>query len=153
MANETSSFQSNDHDQLLQDLRSDRQGMAARLSGPWWLAPGFGLVAAAYVATAIVPSGPWRDAVLIAAVAATIAILSAYRTTTGIKLSRLGGRAVIIQLSAAALTLFMLSVTYGLAASPFIWWTPASILLTFVAVTWLTKRFIAAVRERVNHGI
>lgn len=99
------------------------------------------------------PSDFWRDAVFVAAVAASLAMLSAYRSTTGIKLSSLGARAVVILLCAVGVTLFMLSVSYGLAASPFIWWISASTLLTFVAVMWLAKKFIGAVSEHVNHGI
>lgn len=153
MASDNSSFESRDHDQMLEELRSDRKAMATRLSGPRWLAPGFGVVAALYVATAVMPTESWRDAVFIAAVAGSIAMLSAYRMKTGIKLSRLGGRAILTLFCAAVVTFFMLSVTYGLAASPFIWWTPASILFTFIAVTWLVKMFIRAVSERVNHGV
>lgn len=127
--------------------------MATRLSGPAWLAPGFGLVAAAYVATAAITSDPWRDAVLMAAVAATFAMLAAYRKTTGVKLSRLGVRATVILLCAMGVSLLMLSVSYGLVASPFLWWVSATILVTFLAVTWLAKLFIRAASERVIHGI
>lgn len=127
--------------------------MATRLSGPAWLAPGFGLVAATYVATAVIASDPWRDAVFIAAVAATFAMLTAYRKTTGIKLSRLGARATVIPLCAVGVSLLMLSVSYGLVASPFTWWVSVPILVTFLAVTWLAKLLIRAASERVSHGI
>ncbi len=153
MASESSRFESHDHKELLEDLRVDRRAMATQLSGPRWLAPGFGVVAAAYVATAAILSDPWRDAVFVAAVAASLVMLSAYRRTTGIKLSRIGVRAVFILLCAMGVTLLLLSVSFGLAASGLTWWITASTLITFIAVTWLTKRFIAAASERVNRGI
>lgn len=153
MASNSSSFESVDHDQLLEELRSDRQAMATRLSGPRWLASGFGVMAAAYVATAAMPSAAWRDAVFVAAVAATLLMLSAYRRTTGIKLSRIGARAVVILLCATGVTLLMLSVSYGLAASGLNWWVAASTLVTFIAVTWFAKLFIAAASKHVRHGV
>lgn len=153
MATHSSSSDSTDRDQLLDALRSDRLAMARRLTGPAWLAPGFGLVAAAYVATAAIPSDPWRDAVFIAAVVASVAMLTAYRKTTGVKLSRLGARATVILLSAMGVALVMLSVSYGLMASPFAGWVAASILMTFLAVTWLARLFIRAASERVNRGV
>ncbi len=153
MESENSRFESQDHDQLLEDLRVDRQAMATQLSEPRWLAPGFGAVAAAYVATAAIPSDPWRDAVFVAAVAASLVMLSAYRRMTGIKLSRIGARAVIILLCAVGVALLMLSVSLGLAASGLTWWITASTLITFITVTWLAKRFIATASERVNRGI
>lgn len=80
-------------------------------------------------------------------------MLTAYRKTTGVKLSRLGARATVILLCAVGVSLLMLSVSYGLIASPFTWWVSVSILVTFLAVTWLAKLFIRAASERVNHGI
>lgn len=153
MASNNSRFESAEHDKLLEDLRSDRQAMATRLSAPRWLAPGFGAVAAAYVATTAVPSDPWRDAILVAAFAATLVMLSAYRSTTGIKLSRIGARAIVILLGALGVTLFILSVSYGLVAGGLTWWVSASTLITFVVVAWFAKMFIAAAGEHVSHGL
>ncbi len=153
MASNHSQFESDDRDRLIEDLHSDRQRMAARLSAPRWVAPGFGLVAAAYVTTAAMPSDTWRDGVFVAAVAASLVMLSVYRSTTGIKLSRLGARAVVILLCAVGVTLLMLSVSYGLAAGGLTWWITASTLITFVAVTWFAKMFTAAASKHVSHGI
>ncbi len=88
-----------------------------------------------------------------AQLAATLVMLYAYRRTTGIKLSRLGVRAVVIFLCATGATLFMLSVSYGLAASSLTWWVAAPTLITFVVVTWFAKMFISAAGERVSNGV
>lgn len=80
-------------------------------------------------------------------------MLTAYRKTTGIKLSRLGARATVMLLCAVGVSLLMLSVSYGLVASAFTWWVTATILVTFLAVTWLAKLFIRTASEHVNHGI
>lgn len=152
MASETPRFESDEQALRLEHLRTDRQNLATRLSEPRWLGPGLGLVAAAVVASPAVPDDTWRDTVLVTALAASIALLSRYHRTTGIKLSRVGARAAALYGGALGVSLVLLSVSYGLAAGGLPWWITASAVTAFVLVTWLARLFVAAVGDHMSHG-
>ncbi len=135
------------------ELQDDRIELAKRLGRPVWLSPGFGAVAAAYVASPAIPDGTWRDLVLPGAVVATVALLTAYQRTTGIKLSSVGWRAGWYFGGAVAFSLTMLSVSFGLDASGFAWWIAAPVAATFVVVAWLVGLLVAAARDHISRGI
>lgn len=137
----------------LERLRSDRRTLAARLERPRWFAPGLGLVVAAVVAVPVVPDGPWRDAVLVAALAAGIALTSLYHRSTGIRTSRVGARAAVIYAWVVGVMLLLLSVSFGLAAEHLRGWIAATTVTAFVVVTWLVRAFVTATRERLSHGL
>jgi len=74
-------------------LRADRANLAERLRTPWWLAPGFGLVAAGYDSSSAFADDGGRSLAFIAALVGSVALIGGYRRTTGVKLARLGWRA------------------------------------------------------------
>lgn len=153
MASETPQFGPADVKQRLEHLRSDRVAMATRLSRARWLPPGIGAVAGAYVAGPLIPNETWRNALLVLTLVATIAMLSAYHRTTGIKPSKVGLRAAMIVAAALGVSLLLLSVSFGLVAGELPWWVTASSAVTFIVVTWLARMFITAASEHISHGI
>lgn len=152
MASETPQSESDDYALRLEHLHRDRQNLATRLGGQRWLGPGLGLVAAVVVAGPAVPDETWRSIVLVTALVASIALLFRYRRTTGIKLSRVGARAAVIYVAGLGVSLVLLSVSYGLAASGLSWWITASAVTAFVLVTWLVRLWVAAVGDHMSHG-
>ncbi len=136
----------------LDDLRADRARLAGRLRPPRWLAAGFGLVAAAFIATPAVPEGAWRNTALFTVLVAWVALSFAAHHTTGIKLSRVGPRASLVTAAGLVATLLLLSVSYGLAAGALHGWIAGCALVGFLLVTYLVGRFLAAVRGHLSHG-
>lgn len=152
MASETSQSESENHALGFEHLHRDRQTLAARLGRQRWVGPGLGLVAAVFVASPAGPDDTWRRAIFVAALLASIVLVDRYRRTTGIKLSRVGARATVIYVAALGVSLVLLSVSYGLAASGLSWWITASAVTAFVVVTWLVRLFVAAVADHLSHG-
>jgi hypothetical protein len=138
--------------QQLDSLRTDRANLAERLQSPRWLAPGFGLVAAAYTAIPSFADDQGRRAAFIAALVASIALVSGYRRATGIKLTRVGVRARTLAALAVLASLVLLSVSYGLAAAGLHWWIALSAAAGFALVSRLAAMFTAAARDRLRHG-
>lgn len=137
--------------QQLDDLQADRANLAERWRTPPWLAPGFGLVAAAYVSIPAFANNQARNAVFIAALVASIALVSGYRRVTGIKLTRVGARARTVSALPVIASLILLSVSYGLAAASLHWWITLTALTGFLLVSRLAAMFTAAARDRLRH--
>lgn len=151
MTSNFAQLESDGDDRLLEHLLSDRQAMASRLSSPRWFAPGFGVVAAAFVAIPAIPSDTWAYAAVIAAVATGLSMLIAFRRTTGIKLSCVRARAVLICVGAVSVPLLMLGLLFVLPGSGMTWWITALTVLAYGVVTELVRMFIAATGDHVNH--
>ncbi|GGF04578.1 hypothetical protein [Mycetocola zhadangensis] len=136
--------------ELLNELESDRNHLAQRLDRARWLAPAFALIAAAYIATPILPGEGGRSLVLVAAIVASVLLLGEYRRVTGVKLSRFGFVEGALFVAAIVTSLFFFSVSLGLAASGLSWWVLASALAGFVVVAGLVNRITASLRERLR---
>lgn len=137
---------------LLAELDADRRDLAGRLEGHPWLAVGFGLVAAAYVAAPAVPAGGPRTAVLVGALVASVLLLARYRRETGVRLAGLGGRAVGVLAATVALTLGLLSVSFGLAAADLRGWIALCAGVAFAVVRRLVVAFVRAVAGHLAHA-
>ncbi len=137
---------------LLETLRSDREAFAGRMHAPRWLAPGFGLAAAAYVAIPAVSDDATRNFLFLAAVAVSTALMSSYPRVTWVKASRFSAGEWGLFTACILGALVLLSVSFGLAAAELRWWIIASGAAAFAWVTWLAGRLTSAARERVRRG-
>lgn len=134
---------------LLNELDADRTALAERLRTPWWLAAGFGLMAAAFVVSPAF--GGNTNGVIIASVVLTIALIAAYRKATGIKLAGSGFVPWLIVLGGLAIVLALFSVALGLASLDLRWWIAVPATVAFVAIASLTFLFTKVARERMGH--
>ncbi|MCT9001660.1 hypothetical protein [Microbacterium memoriense] len=91
------------------------------------------------------------NAVIIASVVLTIALVAAYRAKTGIKLSGSGMLPWIIILGGLTLVLALFSVALGLASFDLHWWIAAPAVVAFAAIAALTFVFTKVARERMRH--
>lgn len=137
----------------MQLLHGDRDALAARLQGRRWLSVGLGLVAAAVVASPVLPEGPMRTSLLVAAMVAGVALPSRYHQVTGVQLSRVGARAALVYAAGLAVSMVLLSVSYGLASFGLVWWVAATAVLAFVLVTLLVDQFVSAAADHLRHGL
>lgn len=153
MASDTERLDTDEHQRRLATLRADRRALAARLGNPRWLHRGFGTLAAAFVASPAIPDGVWRTIVLLAVLTASLSLLSAYRRTTGARLSRLGPSAATYFAAVCAVSLVMVSVSFGLTAGGLSWWITASAAITALIVERLVRRFVHAAHDHLDHGI
>jgi hypothetical protein len=135
---------------LLNELESDRTHLTRRLRSAPWLAPAFALIAAAYIATPALPGEGGRDFILIAALTIGVLLLAAFRRVTGVKLSRFGFIEWTLVVVAIVASLFLFSVSLGLAASGLTWWIAASALAGFAVVAGLVTLITASLRERLR---
>ena len=137
--------------QVFDELQSDRERLAEHFRAPKWLAPGFGLIAAAYVATPAFPGGQTDDFVLIVALVACILLVSSYRRATGIKISRFGAREWALFAASVLSSWGLLSVSLGLAAYGFQRWIAAPAFAAFALMTWFASLIFTSMRERLRH--
>jgi len=135
---------------LLDDLRADRANLAERLRTPWWLAPGFGLVAAGYVSSSAFADDGGRSLVFIAALVGSVALIGGYRRATGVKLAQVGWRARAVVALAVVASLMLLSVSDGLAAAGLRRWIAVPMAAGFALVTWLAAMFTSAAQDRMR---
>ena len=138
--------------QVLDELRSDRERLAEHLRAPKWLAPGFGLIAAAYVSTPAFPGEQIGDVVLVVALGASILLISNYRRATGIKISRFGAREWVMFAASVLSSWVLLSVSLGLAATGLHGWVAAPAFAAFALMTWLASVIFSSMRERLLHA-
>lgn len=138
-------MESND---ILSTLDADRSALAARVRTPWWLAAGFGFIAACFV---VRPAfGGELNAVFIACVVLAVALLSCYRAVTGVKLGRLGAAPWLLALLGLVVVLALFSVALGLASFDLHGWIAAPTALAFISGAALTYAFTATARERMR---
>jgi len=136
---------------IFDDLEADRARLVEHFRAPKWLAPGYGLIAAAYVSIPAFPDEPTGDFVLIAAVIVGFLLVgNAYRAT-GIKISRFGAREWAAFAAAVLGSLVLHSVSLGLASLGLRWWIAASASAAFVLVLWLTRLIFSSLRERLRN--
>jgi hypothetical protein len=136
---------------IFDELEADRARLVQHFRAPKWLAPGYGLIAAAYVSIPAFPGEPTRNFVLIAAVIAGFLLVgNAYRAT-GIKISRFSVREWAAFAVAVLGSLVLHSVSLGLAASGLPWWIAAPACAAFVLVLWLASVMFASMRERLRN--
>jgi len=145
------SHERNDVTGLLNDLESDRAGLAQRLREPRWFAPALGAIAAFYISTPALPEAFDRGYVLTSLIITSILLALAYQRVTGIKLLRFRVREGALFAMAIVVTLFFFSVSLGLAAGEVPWWIIASAVVGFLSVTGLTLLGAASMRERVRN--
>jgi|ERR1035437_2681894 hypothetical protein len=137
--------------QVFDELQSDRERLAEHFRAPKWLAPGFGLIAAAYVSTPAFPGRQADDFVLIVALVACILLVSNYRRATGVKISRFGAREWVVFAASVLSSLGLLSVSLGLAAAGLQGWIAAPAFAAFALMTWLASLIYSSMRERLRH--
>lgn len=143
--------QPNDAALLLGSLKSDRAGLTERLREPKWLAPGLGALAAIYISTPALPESFNRGFVLTSLVMMSIFLVFGYQRVTGIKLHGFRIREGALFALALVTTLFLFSVSLGLAASGYPWWILASVIAGFLAVTGLALLGASSMRGRVGN--
>lgn len=132
----------------LNELDADRATLAERVRTPWWLAVGFGLIAATYIVT---PAFDGRSAgVTISALVLSIALIAAYQRTIGMKLGKLGGRAWLALIAGVVVLLGLYSISLGLASLELRWWIAAPTLVAFVIGVLVTVFFTTTARQRVR---
>lgn len=138
-------MESND---IVSELDADRSALADRVRTPWWLAAGFGLIAACFVVRPA--SGGQLNAVFIACLVFALSLLACYRAATGVKLARLGAAPWLLALAGLAVVLALYSVALGLASFDLHGWIAAPTALAFASGAALTYAFTGAARERMR---
>lgn len=135
--------------ELLGQLETDRETLAAQATTPWWIPVGFGLVGAAYVSIPSFPENGTRSFVLIAAVVASVALIGAYRRATGIRASAVGPKTWFVAALTVVTLLALISISYGLASLDLHWWMIAPAAVAAAAVGALSLLFTTSARERM----
>lgn len=136
---------------ILDELEADRARLVKHFRAPRWLAPGYGLIAAAYVSIPAFPDEPTRNFVLIAAAVVGFLLVGNTYRATGIKISRFGAREWAAFTAAALGSLALHSVSLGLDSLGLRWWIAASASAAFVLTLWLTHVIFSSLRERLRH--
>jgi len=134
---------------LLAELAADRATLADRAKPPRWLAPGFGLIAAAYVIGPALGEG-YRTSIPVLAFIAAVVLVALYYRATGIRISRVGAAGWGILAGALIGSLVLLSVSFGLVSFGLHWWVIVTAVVAFALVTWLATRFTASAVDRVR---
>lgn len=137
--------------QVFDELQSDRERLAEHLRAPTWLAPGFGIVAAAYVSTPAFSGERTGKVVIGVALVASILMLGNLHRATGIKISRFGAREWALFAASVLSSWGLLSVSLGLAASGLHGWIAAPAFAAFALMTWLASVLYFSMRERLHH--
>lgn len=133
---------------LLAELDADRSALAERVRTPWWLAGGFGLIAACFV---VRPAfGGALNAVVLTCAFLAFALLSCYRAVTGVKLARLGAAPWLLALAGLVVVLALFSVALGLASFDLHGWIAVPTVLAFLSGAALTYAFTGSARERMR---
>lgn len=135
---------------LLNDLETDRAGLAQRLKKPRWLAPALGALSAIFVATPALPDSFDRGSVATSLVLTGILLTIAYQWVTGVRLLRFRAFELLLFAGAILATLFFFSVSLGLAASGVPWWIIASAMASFAVATGLAHLGAASMQKRVR---
>jgi len=138
--------------QLLSELESDRAALAERLTAPGWLYPLFALIIAGYVATPALRSSESRNAVVGVLIVGTIVLLFASQRLSGVRIGRIGLRGGALLAGLLAVTLLLLSTSYGLVASLSAWWVLAPAAVCFAVVLIGGRCFDRLYREDLGHG-
>ena len=134
---------------LLNGLANDRAALASRVRTPWWLAAGFGFMAACFVVSPAFDGNV--DGVVIASAVMACGLISAYRAATGVKLSASGRTMWLILALAVASVLTLFSVSLGLASLGLHGWIAVPTALAVVAAAALTYLSTRVARERMRH--
>lgn len=133
---------------LLNELDADRASLASRVRTPWWLAAGFGLIAASYV---VIPAFDGNSAgVLIAAIVLSIAMLTAYRTLVGVKLGSLGPLPWLLLALGVGGVLGLYVVALALASLNLQPWIALPTVVAFALGVALVMLFTSVARERMR---
>ncbi|HWR86763.1 MAG TPA: hypothetical protein VN200_12270 [Rhodoglobus sp.] len=133
---------------VLRELDADRAALAARVRTPWWLAAGFGLIAACFVVSPAFDGN--RTGVIIASVVLAVAMIAVYRRSTGVKLPGLGVIPWVVILSATASVLLLFSFSLGLASLDLHGWIAIPTVAAFAIGAGMTVLFTAAARRRMR---
>ncbi|PQZ93693.1 hypothetical protein CQ018_08525 [Arthrobacter sp. MYb227] len=141
----------NDAALLLGSLNADRADLAKRLREPKWFAPGLGAIAAIFISSPAWAESFNRGFVLTSLVTLSIFIVLGYQRVTGVKLLGFRFREGALFAVAIVATLFLYSVSLGLAASGFRWWIMAPVIVGFLAATSLARLVASSMRGRVSH--
>jgi len=132
---------------LLDDVQGDRTRLTQRVRTPKWVGPGFGFIAALYVATPAVP-GNWAGSFVLAmALVAVIVMVHLSHRATGVRFSRLGLQAWAAFAAATLGTLALFSVALGFAATNLHWLIIAPACAAFGLSSWLAKVFFSSMRQ------
>lgn len=137
---------------ILDELQADRDRLVQRFRAPKWLAPGFGLIAAAYVSTPALPGERTNNFVLIAALVIGILLIGNTYRATGIKISRFGVLEWVALAASVLGSLVLFSLSLGLAASGLYWWIAAPAGAAFVMVLLLASVIFSSMRERLRRA-
>lgn len=131
------------------ELDADRASLANRVTTPWWLPAGFGLIAATYVVT---PAFDGRaTGVIIAAIVMSIVLVAAYHRVIGMKIGRVGAVAWILLGAGVLVTLGLYSVSLALASFRAYGWIVVPAIAAFALGAALTVLFTTAARERIRN--
>lgn len=133
---------------ILNDLDADRATLAQRVRTPWWLAAGFGLIAACFVLSPA--TGGNQSGVIIASVVLSVAMLAGYRKMSGLKLGGLGPLSWLIVLGALLLVLGLFSTALALASLGLYGWIAIPTALAFAVGVAATLLFTALARKRMR---
>lgn len=134
----------------LNELHADRAALAERVTTPWWLAVGFGLIAATYIVTPAFEAD--AAGVVIVAIVISIALIVAYQRTIGMKLGRIGARAWLALAGGMIVLLGLYSVSLGLASLQLHWWVAVPTVVGFAVGASLTMLFTTIARDRVRYA-
>lgn len=135
---------------LLGDLDSDRASFARRLEAPSWLAPAFGILAAAYVAAPA--AGEARSGSLLVLIILSVVLIHLYRRATGIRVSRIGLPEWLLCGAALLVCLVLLSVSLGLVSFGLNWWVILPAAVAFLVGSVAASRFIRSAQERIRNA-
>jgi hypothetical protein len=138
--------------ELLDDLQADQERLAERAEAPRWLAPGFGLIAALYVAAPALPGEPRSNGIVTTCIIIGVVLVYLSSRATGIKFSRFGLRAWLAFAGALVGTLVLFSFSLGLVSLDSHWWVAATAAAAFALVFWLTRLIFSSMREALNRG-
>ena len=132
---------------ILDDLNADRATLAQRVHTPWWLATGFGLIAACFVVSPA--TGGNQTGVIIASVVLSVAMVAGYRKAIGLKLGGLAPWSWLIVVGALLLVLGLFSAALALASLGLHGWIAIPAALAFAVGVVATLLFTALARRRM----
>lgn len=140
-----------DAGQLLESVQSDRAGLSKRLREPRWFSLAFGMLAAAFISTAVWEEAVTRGTILIVLVVVSIFLLNQFRKETGMRLRGFRLRESVLFATALVATLLLFSVSLGLAASGLLWWIALPVVTGFIVVAILTRSGVSSMQERLRN--
>lgn len=140
----------------LRDVATSRRTSAARVVTPWWYHPALGAAEAAIiVGLAVLPRSVWTWVLFVLAFAVIGAIVTAYRTMTGVWVAPENAgrrsRPLWVASGVAITACLVLAAVAGLLGWPtWVGWVDA--LVAFVAVVVLGRAFDNALRADIAAG-